>query len=35
LLLSIALLAALIVLTIAVAALWETVLGAKWISKLW
>ena len=35
LLLSIALLAALIVLTIALAAVWETVLGAKWISNLW
>lgn len=35
LLLSIALLAAVIVLAVAVAAIWETVLGAKWISGLW
>jgi hypothetical protein len=35
LLLSIALLAAVIVLMVAVAAVWETVLGAKWISGLW
>jgi len=35
LLLAIALLAAVIVLTIAVAAVWETVLGAEWISRLW
>jgi len=34
LLLSIALLAAVIVLAVAVAAVWETVLGAKWISRL-
>jgi hypothetical protein len=35
LLLSIALLAAVIVLAVAAAAIWETVLGAKWISGLW
>lgn len=35
LLLSIALLAAVIVLTVAFVAAWETVLGAKWISGLW
>jgi hypothetical protein len=35
LLLSIALLAAVIVLTVAVAAVWQTVLGAEWISRLW
>jgi hypothetical protein len=35
LLLAIALLAAVIVLTVAVAAVWETVLGAEWISHLW
>jgi hypothetical protein len=35
LLLSIALLAAVIVLTVAVVAIWETVLGAQWISGLW
>ena len=34
LLLSIALLAAVIVLAVTVAAVWETVLGAKWISRL-
>jgi hypothetical protein len=34
-LLSIALLAAVIVLTIALAAVWEMVLGAKWIGSLW
>jgi hypothetical protein len=34
LLLSIALLAAIIVLTVALV-VWETVLGAKWISGLW
>ena len=35
LLLSIALLAAVIVLTVAVAAVWQTVRGAEWISRLW
>ena len=35
LLLSIALLAAVIVLTVALVGVWETVLGAKWISGLW
>ncbi len=35
LLLSIALLAAVIVLTVALVAVWDTVLGAKWISGLW
>ena len=35
LLLSIALLAAVIVLTVELVAVWETVLGAKWISGLW
>jgi hypothetical protein len=35
LLLCIAVLAAVIVLTVALAAVWETLLGAKWISKLW
>jgi hypothetical protein len=35
LLLSIALLAAVIVLTVELIAVWETVLGAKWISGLW
>jgi hypothetical protein len=35
LLLSIALLAAVIVLTVELMAVWETVLGAKWISGLW
>jgi hypothetical protein len=35
LLLSIALLAAVIVLTVMLLAVWETFLGAKWISKLW
>jgi hypothetical protein len=35
LLLSIALLAAVIVLTVMFLAVWETFLGAKWISKLW
>jgi hypothetical protein len=35
LLLSIALLAAAIVLAIELAAVWETVLGAEWISRLW
>ena len=35
LLLSIALLAAVIVLTVELAAVWETVLGAKWIIGLW
>jgi hypothetical protein len=34
-LLSIALLAAVVVMTVAVAAVWEMVLGAKWISDLW
>ena len=34
-LLAIALLAAAVVLTVAVAAVWETVLGAEWISRLW
>jgi hypothetical protein len=33
--LSIALLAAVIVLAVAVVAIWETVLGAQWISGLW
>jgi hypothetical protein len=35
LLLAIALLAAGVALSIAVAAVWETVLGAEWISRLW
>jgi hypothetical protein len=35
LLLSIALLAAVIVLTVAVTAVWQTVLGAEWIGRLW
>jgi hypothetical protein len=35
LVLSIALLAAVIVLTVALGAVWETVLGAKWIGSLW
>ena len=35
LLLSIALLAAVVVLSVAVAAVWQTVLGAEWISRLW
>jgi hypothetical protein len=35
LLLSIALLAAVIVLMVATAAVWETVAGAKWIVDLW
>ena len=35
LLLSIALLAAVIVLAVEVALVWETVRGAKWISGLW
>jgi hypothetical protein len=35
LLLSIALLAAVVVLTVMLLAVWETFLGAKWISKLW
>ena len=35
LLLSIALLSAVIVLALALAALWETVVGAEWISRLW
>jgi hypothetical protein len=35
LLLSIALLAAVIVLMVAAAAVWQTVLGAEWISRLW
>jgi hypothetical protein len=35
LLLSIALLSAVIVLTVAVVAVWETVLGAQWIIGLW
>jgi len=35
LLLSIALLAAVIVLTVELMAVWEAVLGAKWISGLW
>ena len=35
LLLSIALLAAVIVLTVELMAVWETVVGAKWISGLW
>jgi hypothetical protein len=34
-LLSIALLAAVVVLSVAVAAVWQTVLGAEWISRLW
>jgi hypothetical protein len=34
LLLSVALLAAMIVLTVALAAVWETILGARWISGL-
>jgi hypothetical protein len=34
-LLSIALLAAVIVLTVATAAVWEAIAGAKWIIKLW
>jgi hypothetical protein len=34
-LLSIALLAAVIVLTLATAAVWEMVVGAKWIIDLW
>jgi hypothetical protein len=34
-LLSIALLAAVIVLMVATAAVWETVAGAKWIADLW
>jgi hypothetical protein len=34
-LLAIAPVAAVIVLTVALAAAWETVLGAKWISGLW
>jgi hypothetical protein len=35
LLLMIALLAAVVVVTVAVATVWETVVGAKWISSLW
>jgi hypothetical protein len=35
LLLSIALLAGIIVLTVALGAVWETIVGAKWISGLW
>ena len=35
LLLSIALLAAVIVLTVALVVVWETVFGAKWIFGLW
>ena len=35
LLLSIAMLAAAVVLTIELVAIWETVLGAKWIGSLW
>jgi hypothetical protein len=35
LLLAIALLAAVVVLSVAVAAVWQTVLGAEWISRLW
>ena len=35
LLLSIALLASVIVLAVEFAAVWETILGAKWISGLW
>ena len=35
LLLSIALLGAAVVLTVAAAAVWQTVLGAKWIGGLW
>jgi hypothetical protein len=35
LLLMIALLAAVVVVTIAVATVWETVVGAKWVSSLW
>jgi hypothetical protein len=35
LVLSIALLAAVIVLTVALGAVWEMVLGARWISSLW
>jgi hypothetical protein len=35
LLLAIAVLAAVIVMTIAVVAVWETVLGGRWLSALW